>query len=42
MRCDLPVAAFAVIEAPSLEKAIEATSETPCAGAYGVVEVWSK
>jgi hypothetical protein len=40
MRCDLPIAGFSVVDAPSLEKAIEAASETPCAVAYGVVEVW--
>lgn len=36
----LPVAGFAVIEADSLEKAIEMVAGTPCAVAQGVVEVW--
>ena len=36
----LPVAGFAVIEADSLEEAIEMVSKTPCAVAFGVVEVW--
>ncbi|MBL4918045.1 YciI family protein [Szabonella alba] len=37
---DLPVAGFAIIEADSLEEAIEMVSRVPCAIAYGVVEVW--
>jgi len=36
----LPVAGFAVIDAPSLEEAIRMVSGVPCAVAYGVVEVW--
>ncbi|HMN83286.1 MAG TPA: YciI family protein [Burkholderiaceae bacterium] len=36
----LPVAGFAVIEASSIEEAIRLVSQTPCAVAYGVVEVW--
>jgi hypothetical protein len=36
----LPVAGFALIEAADLEHAIELVSKTPCAVAYGVVEVW--
>ena len=36
----LPVAGFALIEAGSLEEAVELESTTPCAVAYGVVEVW--
>jgi hypothetical protein len=36
----LPVAGFAIIEAPSLEEAIRMVSGTPCAVAHGVVEVW--
>jgi hypothetical protein len=40
MRADLPVAGFAVIEATSIEEAVELASQTPCAVAYGVVEVW--
>lgn len=40
MTSDLPVAGFALIDADSLEAAVELVSETPCAVAYGVVEVW--
>ncbi|GHJ43160.1 hypothetical protein Cs7R123_05020 [Catellatospora sp. TT07R-123] len=36
----LPVAGFALIEAASMDEAIEAVSATPCAIAHGVVEVW--
>jgi hypothetical protein len=36
----LPVAGFAVIEAPSMDDAIGMVSQVPCAIAYGVVEVW--
>jgi hypothetical protein len=36
----LPLAGFALIEADSLEEAIEMVSKTPCAVAHGVVEVW--
>jgi hypothetical protein len=40
MKSELPVAGFAVIEAADLAEAIEIVSKTPCAVAYGVVEVW--
>jgi hypothetical protein len=40
MRSELPPAGFAVIEAGSLEEAVELVSQTPCAVAQGVVEVW--
>jgi hypothetical protein len=40
MSSTLPVAGFAMIEAASLAEAIEAVSKSPCAVAYGVVEVW--
>ncbi|MBW9117184.1 transcription initiation protein [Rhizobium cauense] len=40
MRSELPVAGFAVIEAADLAEAIAMVSKTPCAVAYGVVEVW--
>lgn len=36
----LPVAGFAVIEAPSLDTAVAIAAATPCAVAHGVVEVW--
>ena len=37
---DLPIAGFAVIEAASLEEAIEKVSQVPSAVAHGIVEVW--
>lgn len=40
MSTELPIAGFSVIEADNLEHAIELVSQTPCAVAYGVVEVW--
>ncbi|MGZ4623973.1 MAG: YciI family protein [Blastococcus sp.] len=40
MSSPLPVAGFAVIEAPTLADAVELVSCTPCAVAHGVVEVW--
>jgi hypothetical protein len=40
MRADLPIAGFALIDAASVEDAIEQVAKTPCAVAYGVVEVW--
>jgi hypothetical protein len=36
----LPVAGFTVIDAPSMAEAIKMVAQTPCAVAYGVVEVW--
>ena len=40
MSASLPVAGFAVIEAATLQEAVEMVSRTPCAVAHGVVEVW--
>src|ERR1700759_56773 len=40
LKSDLPIAGFALIEAGSLEEAIDLVAKTPCAVAYGVVEVW--
>jgi hypothetical protein len=40
LQSDLPLAGFALIEAGSLEEAVDLVAETPCAVAYGVVEVW--
>ena len=40
MSSDLPIAGFSVIEAASLEEAIDKVSHVPCAVAHGVVEVW--
>lgn len=40
LRSDLPIAGFAVVEASTLEEAVDLVSKTPCAVAQGVVEVW--
>ncbi|SMY13024.1 YciI family protein [Brevibacterium jeotgali] len=40
MQSSLPVAGFTVIESSSLDEAIAMASQTPCAVAHGVVEVW--
>lgn len=40
LKSTLPVAGFAVIEATSIDEAVELAARTPCAVAYGVVEVW--
>lgn len=40
MSTELPIAGFSVIEADSIEEAIKLVSQTPCAVAHGVVEVW--
>ena len=40
MSSALPVAGFALIEAADLAEAISIISQTPCAVAHGVVEVW--
>jgi hypothetical protein len=40
MQAKLPVAGFALLEAATLEKAVEKVAGTPCAVAHGVVEVW--
>jgi hypothetical protein len=36
----LPVAGFAIIEAATVEEAIQLASKSPCAVAQGVIEVW--
>jgi hypothetical protein len=36
----LPIAGFALLDAEDLDAAIEQVSHTPCAMAYGVVEIW--
>lgn len=36
----LPLVGFALIEAESLDEAIEIASHSPCAVAHGVIEVW--
>lgn len=40
LRSAMPIAGFAVLEADDLDAAIERVSQTPCAVAHGVVEVW--
>src|SRR5579863_9056428 len=40
LRSDLPVAGFGILEAATLEAALSLVSNTPCAVAHGVVEVW--
>jgi hypothetical protein len=40
LRSELPIAGFAVIEAASIDEAVNIASKTPCAVAHGVVEVW--
>lgn len=40
LRADLPVAGFGILEAASLEEAITLASQSPCAVAHGVIEVW--
>jgi hypothetical protein len=40
MSASLPIAGFAVIEAANLAEAVKMVSQTPCAVAHGVVEVW--
>jgi hypothetical protein len=40
MSSSLPVAGFTVIEAATLADVVNMVSQTPCAVAHGVVEVW--
>ena len=40
LKSDLPIAGFALIEADGIEEAVDLVAKTPCAIAYGVVEVW--
>ena len=40
MSSPLPVAGFMLVEAATLDEAIDLVSKTPCAVAHGVVEVW--
>nr|WP_279536493.1 YciI family protein [Nesterenkonia salmonea] len=39
MKAELPVAGFMILEAEDLDHAIALAADTPCAVAYGVVEV---
>jgi hypothetical protein len=36
----LPLAGFAIIEAASMAEAVKMVSQSPCAVAHGVVEIW--
>lgn len=40
MSSQLPIAGFAIIEADDIDSAVRLVAESPCAVAYGVVEVW--
>jgi len=40
LSASLPVAGFSVVEAATLDEAVQLVSGTPCAVAHGVVEVW--
>jgi hypothetical protein len=40
MHAHLPLVGFALLEAASLDEAVERVAGTPCAVAHGVVEVW--
>jgi hypothetical protein len=40
MSSELPIAGFAIIDADDISEAIQTVAQTPCAIAYGVVEVW--
>lgn len=40
MASPLPIAGFAIVEAANLDEAIQMVSQSPCAVAHGVVEVW--
>lgn len=40
MSAGLPIAGFGIIEAETIDEAVELASRMPCAVAQGVVEVW--
>ena len=40
LRSDLPIAGFSLIEAEDRDEAVQLLAGTPCAVAYGVIEVW--
>lgn len=40
MSSELPIAGFAIIDAEDISEAVQMVARTPCAIAYGVVEVW--
>lgn len=37
---DMPIAGFSLMEARDIDEAIALASESPCAVAHGVIEVW--
>jgi len=40
LQSELPVAGFALTRAASIDQAVEIVSQTPCAVAHGIIEVW--
>jgi len=40
MSSNLPIAGFSIMEARDIDEAIELASRSPCAVAYGVIEIW--
>lgn len=40
LRTELPVAGYAILEAESLDEAIQFAARSPCAITEGVIEVW--
>jgi len=40
MSLSLPIAGFPVIEAADMTEAVKLVSQSPCAVAHGVVEIW--
>ena len=40
LHANLPIAGFGIIEAKSIQEAIQMASKSPCAIAHGVIEVW--
>jgi hypothetical protein len=40
MQTELPIAGFALLEAATIDEAVDLVAGTPCAVAHGVVEVW--
>lgn len=40
LQSELPIAGFSIIEAETLDDAIDIAAKAPCAVAQGVVEIW--
>lgn len=40
LRSELPIAGFSIIEADTLDDAVDIAAKAPCAVAQGVVEIW--